>query len=256
MNDYFQGAVRQLVERGQLLISMIPTGLSREFHRLEDTCRERLGDVLDDLNKLTSDPRMLLPGNQPERLRAFGGEAATGAYVASRSSQAVCLWMTGLSGAGKSTLAGLLVTRLRMQGMLAYGLDGDALRLGLNRDLGFTDADRSENVRRTAEVARMMVDAGLIVVVSLISPFRADRELARSRFAPDRFCEIFVDAPLAVCERRDPKGLYAKARRGELARMTGIDSPYEVPERPDLHVHTDTDNVGACVERILGWLPG
>jgi adenylyl-sulfate kinase len=195
-------------------------------------------------------------GNQPERMRAFGVEAATGAYVASRSSGAVCLWMTGLPGAGKSTLAGLLVTRLRMQGMPAYGLDGDALRLGLNRDLGFTDADRSENIRRTAEVARMMVDAGLIVVVSLISPFRSDRQFARSRFAPDRFCEIFVDAPLAVCEQRDPKGLYAKARRGELARMTGIDSPYEVPERPDLHVHTDTDNVGACVERILGRVLG
>ena len=195
-------------------------------------------------------------GNQPERMRAFDLEAATGAHVAPRNVQAVCLWMSGLPGSGKSTLSSLLLGRLSLQGMPAYGLDGDALRLGLNQDLGFTDADRSENIRRTAEVARLMVDAGLIVVVSLISPFRSDREFARSRFAPERFREIFVDAPLAVCEQRDPKGLYAKARRGELARMTGVDSRYEPPERPDLHLHTDTDGVGACVEQILGRVLG
>jgi adenylyl-sulfate kinase len=190
-------------------------------------------------------------GNQPERMRAFDLEAATGAHVARLDAQAVCLWMTGLPGSGKSTLSSLLLGRLRLKGMRAYGLDGDVLRLGLNQDLGFSDADRSENIRRTAEVARLMVDAGLIVVVSLISPFRSDRQFARSRFGPDRFCEIFVDAPLAVCEQRDPKGLYAKARRGELARMTGVDSRYEPPEQPDLHLHTDTDGVAACVERIL-----
>ncbi len=162
--------------------------------------------------------------------------------------------MTGLPGSGKSTIADLLWRRLRERGHQAYGLDGDALRLGLNRDLSFTDQDRSENIRRTTEVARLMVDAGLIAIVSLISPFRADREFARARFAPGQFCEIFVDAPLAVCERRDPKGLYAKARRGELPRMTGIDSPYEPPQRPDLHLHTDTEGVEPCVERILSWL--
>jgi len=172
------------------------------------------------------------------------------------SSRALCLWMTGLPGSGKSTISAALLERLRAQGRAAYGLDGDVLRLGLNRDLGYTDADRSENIRRTAEVARLMVDAGLIVVVSLISPFRSDRQFARSRFAPDRFCEIFIDAPLVVCERRDPKGLYAKARRGELPRMTGIDSPYEPPEAAELHVHTDADNVDACVEQILAWLRG
>lgn len=193
-------------------------------------------------------------GGWLERMRAFGREAATGSRSAVQSSQALCLWMTGLPGSGKSTISARLLDRLRAQGRGAYGLDGDTLRLGLNRDLGFSDADRHENIRRTAEVARLMVDAGLIAVVSLISPFRDDRNFARSRFEPGRFCEIFVDAPLAICEQRDPKGLYAKARRGELQRMTGIDSPYEVPERPDLHVHTDTDNVDACVERILGWL--
>jgi adenylyl-sulfate kinase len=170
------------------------------------------------------------------------------------SRRACCLWMTGLPGAGKSTISDALLERLRAQGRPAYGLDGDALRQGLNRDLGYTDAGRSENIRRTAEVARLMVDAGLIVVVSLISPFRFDRRFARSRFDPGRFCEIFIDAPLAVCERRDPKGLYAKARRGQLPSMTGIDSPYELPEAPELHLHTDAENVDACVEQILKWL--
>jgi bifunctional enzyme CysN/CysC len=162
--------------------------------------------------------------------------------------------MTGLSGSGKSTVADRLLVRLRAQGLPAVGLDGDALRRGLNRDLGFTDADRHENIRRTAEVARLMVDAGLIVVVSLISPFRADREFARSRFGRNEFFEIFIDAPLAVCEQRDPKGLYAKARAGELARMTGIDSPYEAPHRPDLHLRTAAVDPDDSVDRVLNWL--
>jgi adenylyl-sulfate kinase len=195
-------------------------------------------------------------GSWVERMRAFGREAVLGSPPPVQSSRAVCLWMTGLPGSGKSTISGLLLDRLRAQGRGAYALDGDVLRRGLNRDLGFSDADRHENIRRTAEVARLMVDAGLIAVVSLISPFRADRNFARSCFEPGRFCEIFIDAPLAVCEQRDPKGLYAKARRWELAKMTGIDSPYEPPERPDLHIHTDLDNVDACVEQILARLRG
>jgi adenylylsulfate kinase len=146
--------------------------------------------------------------------------------------------------------------RVAGAGRGAVALDGDSLRRGLNRDLGYSDGDRHENIRRTAEVARLMVDAGLIAVVSLISPFRVDRAFARSRFERGRFCEIFIDAPLIVCEQRDPKGLYARARRGELAKMTGIDSPYEAPEHPDLHVHTDQDNVDACVEQIVSWLRG
>lgn len=193
-------------------------------------------------------------GNWLERRRAFDSETSAGLGVASRSTHALCLWMTGLSGSGKSTISDLLLSRLRDQGHRACGLDGDVLRLGLNQDLGYTDADRSENIRRTAEVARLMVDAGLIVAVSVISPFRTDREFARSRFVPGQFCEIFVDAPLEVCEQRDPKGLYAKARRGELARMTGIDSRYESPKQPDLHLRTDVEDVGVCVEHILGWL--
>ncbi len=173
------------------------------------------------------------------------------ALAAQRRSRPPCLWLTGLSGAGKSTLASLLEQRLIQIGLAAYALDGDELRTGLNQDLDYTDAHRTENVRRVAEVARLMVNAGVTPIVALISPFQADRALARARFAPDEFYEIFVDAPLQVCERRDPKGLYAKARRGELARLTGIDSPYEPPSQPDLHLHTDADDAHQCVERII-----
>ena len=143
------------------------------------------------------------------------------------------LWLTGLSGAGKSTLARGLDKELSRLGHPAYVLDGDDLRRGLNRDLGFSDTDRAENVRRVAEVAHLMVDAGLTVVCSLISPFRAERQTARDLFAPGRFIEVFVDATLDVAEARDAKGLYARARRGEIANFTGIDSPYEPPENPE-----------------------
>lgn len=146
------------------------------------------------------------------------------------------VYMTGLSGAGKSTLANLVEQHLHAQGIHTYVLDGDELRRGLTRDLGFSDADRIENVRRVAEVARLMVDAGLIVIAALISPFAADRRAARALFAPGEFMEVFVDAPLAVCEERDPKGLYKRARRGELKGFTGIDSRYEAPSFADLHV--------------------
>jgi bifunctional enzyme CysN/CysC len=145
-----------------------------------------------------------------------------------------CLWFTGLSGAGKSTIADLLDKKLYNLGLHTYVLDGDNVRHGLNRDLGFSDADRAENIRRVAEVARLMVDAGLIVLVSFISPFRAERDMARRLFEEGTFFEIFVNAPLQVCEERDSKGLYAKARKGTIPHFTGISSPYEAPERPEL----------------------
>jgi bifunctional enzyme CysN/CysC len=153
--------------------------------------------------------------------------------------KAKCIWLTGLSGSGKSTLANLLEQQLHEKGRFTYLLDGDNVRLGLCRDLGFTQADRSENVRRVAEVARLMVDAGLIVVVSLISPLKNQRDAARSLFAAGDFLEVFIDTPLTVCEQRDVKGLYAKARQGELKNFTGIDSPYERPEQPEAHVLCD-----------------
>ncbi|MPM41925.1 Adenylyl-sulfate kinase [bioreactor metagenome] len=148
-----------------------------------------------------------------------------------------CFWLTGLSGSGKSTLANALEVRLHGLGYSTYLLDGDNVRHSLNADLGFSAADRAENIRRLAQVARLMVDAGLVVLVSAISPFAADRVRARALFAPGQFVEVFVDTPLAVCEARDVKGLYARARRGELKEFTGIDSPYEAPERAEVHLH-------------------
>jgi bifunctional enzyme CysN/CysC len=162
-----------------------------------------------------------------------------------------CIWFTGLSGSGKSTIANLLEKRLYSQGRHTYLLDGDNVRHGLNRDLGFTEGDRVENIRRVAEVAKLMVDAGLIVLVSFISPFRVERRMARELFAHDEFIEVFVDASLEECERRDPKGLYAKARRGQLANFTGIDSPYEPPESAEVTIDTVRAQPDEAVRRIL-----
>jgi len=163
----------------------------------------------------------------------------------------ICLWLTGLSGSGKSTIANLLEKWLFAAGNHTYVLDGDNVRHGLNKDLGFTETDRVENIRRVTEVAKILVDAGLVVIVSFISPYRAERERARSSFAPGEFLEIFVDAPLEECERRDPKGLYAKARRGDLWNFTGIDLPYEAPQMPDVHLNTFSANPEECIHRIL-----
>ena len=158
---------------------------------------------------------------------------------AERKGQKPCvLWFTGLSGAGKSTIANLVEKKLHARGRHTYLLDGDNIRHGLNKDLGFTDAARVENIRRVAEVARLMVDAGLVVLVSFISPFRAEREMARALVDEGEFFEVFVDTPLMVAEERDPKGLYKKARRGDLQNFTGIDSPYEAPESPEIHLAT------------------
>ena len=148
------------------------------------------------------------------------------------------VWLTGLSGAGKSTIANIVEAKLHALGVHTYLLDGDNVRHGLNRDLGFTDADRVENIRRIAEVTGLMVDAGLVVLVSFISPFRAERQLARDRVEDDEFIEVHVDASIELAESRDPKGLYAKARKGELTNFTGVDSPYEAPESPELHLDT------------------
>ncbi|MGZ2745430.1 sulfate adenylyltransferase subunit CysN [Burkholderia stagnalis] len=164
------------------------------------------------------------------------------------------VWLTGLSGAGKSTIANLVEQRLHALGTHTYLLDGDNVRHGLNRDLGFTEADRVENIRRVAEVARLMVDAGLITLVSFISPFRAERDMARARVGPGEFVEVFVDTPLAVAEERDPKGLYRKARRGELKHFTGIDSPYEAPENPELCIDTLAETPEQAAERIVAYL--
>lgn len=167
-----------------------------------------------------------------------------------------CLWFTGLSGSGKSSIANMVEKRLHAMGYHTYMLDGDNVRHGLNRDLGFTPEDRVENIRRVAEVARLMANAGLIVLVSFISPFRSERRMARKLFDEDEFYEVFVDTPLDVCEQRDVKGLYAKARAGEIANFTGIDSPYEVPEAPELHLQTMETSADVLAQHVVDTLLG
>ncbi|HBE9082088.1 MULTISPECIES: adenylyl-sulfate kinase [Serratia] len=156
---------------------------------------------------------------------------------AANDHQGVVLWFTGLSGSGKSTVAGALEQALHQLGVSTYLLDGDNVRHGLCRDLGFSDDDRRENIRRVGEVAKLMVDAGLVVLTAFISPHRAERQMVREMLAEGQFIEVFVDTPLAICEARDPKGLYKKARAGELRNFTGIDSVYEAPERPDIRLN-------------------
>jgi len=165
--------------------------------------------------------------------------------------QPLCLWMTGLSGAGKSTLANALEEKLNNLGKHTYILDGDNLRHGLNQNLGFSMEDRNENVRRTAEVARLMVDAGLIVIMGLISPLKAEREHARSLFGKYQFKEIYLSTSLQECEKRDVKGLYQKARAGDFKDFTGIDSPYEEPQAPEIELNTENLTVEQAVEVIV-----
>lgn len=164
------------------------------------------------------------------------------------------LWFTGLSGAGKSTLANAVEALLFQKQHHSYLLDGDNIRHGLNKGLGFSDADRVENIRRIGEVAKLMADAGLITLTAFISPFRADRDLVRALFQGDEFIEIYVEAPLEVCEQRDPKGLYKKARAGEIKNFTGIDSRYEEPLRPELSINTARFSLEECAEQVVSYL--
>jgi adenylyl-sulfate kinase len=161
------------------------------------------------------------------------------------------LWFTGLSASGKSTIANAVELELFKRGRKTYLLDGDNVRHGLNKDLGFTEIDRIENIRRIGEVSKLFVDAGLITLTAFISPFKSDRQIARSLVKYDEFIEVFVDTPLEVCEQRDPKGLYKKARDGAIKNFTGIDSPYERPENPEIHVKTNENTISECVDIVL-----
>ena len=164
------------------------------------------------------------------------------------------LWFTGLSGSGKSTIANALDVALHNRGYHTFLLDGDNVRHGLCRDLGFSDEDRVENIRRIGEVSKLFTDAGLIVLSAFISPFTSDRLLVRNLMPAGEFIEVFMDTPLDTCEQRDPKGLYEKARAGEIRNFTGIDSPYEAPERPEVRLDTSVMSVDQCVDKLVGYL--
>jgi bifunctional enzyme CysN/CysC len=176
------------------------------------------------------------------------------AHAALKGQKPGVVWFTGLSGSGKSTIANIVERKLHRMGRHTYMLDGDNVRHGLNRDLGFTEEDRVENIRRVAEVSGLMVDAGLIVLVSFISPFRAERRLARERLAEGEFIEVFVDTPIDVAEQRDPKGLYKKARQGELKNFTGIDSPYERPENPEIRIDSTVTSAEEAADIVIAFI--
>lgn len=191
---------------------------------------------------------------EPDRQLATGRGRVDRVQRSSIKRQEPCvIWFTGLSGAGKSTLAEALERSLHAAGRHTYLLDGDHLRTGLNRDLGFSEQDRQENIRRVGEVAALMIDAGLIVLAAFISPFRADRDVVR-QLLPGRFIEVFVDTPLAICEDRDPKGLYRRARAGLIRNFTGIDSPFEAPQAAELRFDTSNCSVEEVVQQIHGYL--
>ena len=166
----------------------------------------------------------------------------------------ITIWFTGLSASGKSTLAVALEVALYERGYHTYILDGDNIRHGLNRNLGFSPEDRTENIRRIGEVARLLRDCGIINMTAFISPYRADRQLARSLCEDNCFIEVYVDCPLEVCEQRDPKGMYKKARQGQLKEFTGVSAPYEPPENPEIHLRTDKMTIDECVRTILAYL--
>lgn len=191
----------------------------------------------------------------PENITAHQGSVSMDERIARLGQQPQTIWLTGLSGSGKSTIAYGLERRLLDAGRFAYVLDGDNIRHGLSSNLGFSAADRTENIRRVSEVAALMNDAGLIVITAFISPLRSDRAMARAIIG-SRFVEVHVDAPLAVCEARDPKGLYKRARRGEIADFTGISAPYEAPDAPDVPLATDRLSIEESCDRLFAIVTG
>ncbi|MEO0325775.1 MAG: adenylyl-sulfate kinase [Myxococcota bacterium] len=193
-------------------------------------------------------------GPKAENLTWHGGEVSRADRERAHGHRGATLWLTGLSGSGKSTLATRLDAKLHARGCVTYVLDGDNVRHGLNRDLGFAPDERKENIRRIGEVARLFTDAGVIVLTAFISPYREDRAQARALLPAGDFVEVHVDADLDTCESRDPKGLYKKARAGEIQGFTGIDAPYEAPDAPELRIDTAAQTPDACADQVITWL--
>ena len=211
--------------------------------------------VIDRATRTTVAAGMITAGGQRRRNVQWQGlEVTKEAHAALNGHQPRVLWMTGLSGAGKTTIANLVERQLHADGVHTCVLDGDNVRCGLSRDLGFSEADRIENSRRVAEVAKLMTASGLVVIVAFISPFASERDAARRLFEPEEFTEVYIDTPLSVVESRDPKGLYRKARAGELTGLTGVDAPYEPPAAPEIHVETTSMTPVAAAQAIVDHL--
>jgi adenylylsulfate kinase len=213
-----------------------------------------MSQIADEVGKQTDSPYRQVDGDKSADVVWHQASVSHPERVAATGHRPAVLWFTGLSGSGKSSIANAVDKLLHQRGCRTYVLDGDNVRHGLNGDLGFGDADRVENIRRIGEVAKLFVDAGLLVSTAFISPFVADRQLVRDLLTPGQFIEIFVDTPLEECERRDPKGLYKKARSGEIKHFTGIDSAYQAPSAPELHLDAGSDSVEVCASRVVDFL--
>lgn len=240
--------------KGEIAICNISCNQKLPFERFCDN--QKLGNLvfINEKNHITGFAMVHFPLRRASNIHLQHTEINKASRAQLKQQKPCVLWFTGLSGAGKSSIANVVEKTLHQYGYHTYLLDGDNVRHGLNRDLGFTDADRVENIRRIAEVAKLMVDAGLIVLTAFISPFRAEREMARALMAEDEFIEVFVDVPLAVAEQRDPKGLYKKVRRGELKNFTGIDSCYEAPLLAEIKLDTTQLSVSQSAERVVKYL--
>ena len=254
VNDFAHEAAKSLA-MNEVGVCNISTRTPLAFDAFAENRSTGAFILIDRLTNATVGAGMILhPLRRAENIHWQSLDVGKQARSVMKHQRPAVFWFTGLSGSGKSTIANLFEKKLHAAGKHTYILDGDNVRHGLNRDLGFTDADRVENIRRVAEVARLMADAGLVVIVSFISPFAAERRMARELMADGEFVEVFVDTPFEECARRDPKGLYARALSGEIKNFTGVDSPYETPENPEIHLRTLGKSAEDMVELLENWL--